>query len=203
MISYNTEVKVDISKNNYVEAGIVENVELKSIRYEKTEKGNEFIEFVFEDENGSRLVQTEYKPKGKDESEELERTIKQIKRIKQIICGYDEKNPASVTIINPSEYVIHANDFKSFCEQTIRIVGTKNVGKKLRIKAVYNDNGYVTLPKYSTYAFVEPMTILKEKSMIKILSIDKMTRPVPQASTGTSNPFEVTPKAVSNDDLPF
>lgn len=206
MYNVDSTVKIDVVKNNYIEAGITENVELKSIRYSMTDKGNEFIEFVFEDENGAKLTQTEYKPKGQTEEQTLERTIKQIKRIKQIICGYDEKNPATITFVDPKDYIIRANDFKTFAEETIRILGNKYIGKKIRIKGVYNDNGFVTLPKYSTYAFVEPMSIPKEKSLLKLLSIDKMTRPEQTAPVGNTSPFETiasATKPTAGDDLPF
>ena len=206
MITYNVDstVKVDVAKNNYIEAGIVENVELKSVRYEVTEKGNEFIEFVFEDENGGKLTQTEYKPKGTTEEQTLERTVKQIKRIKQLVCGYDDKNPATMTFVNPNNYIIRANDFKTFAEETIRLLGTSYVGKKVRIKAVYNDNGFVTLPKYSTYAFIEPMSLSKDKTMIKMLNIDKLIRPEKSAPVGQPNVFEQMASATKPiDDLPF
>ena len=203
---YNTStVSVDIAKNsNYVEAGIIENAELKSIRYAVSEKGNEFIEFTFEDSTGSKLTQTEYKPSGKTSEEELEKTIKQMQRIKQIVCGYDEKNPETITYLQPSEYSVQANDFKSFCEGTIRLLNNRYVGKKVRIKAVYSDKGFVTLPKYSKFVFIEPMTIPVEKSAIRILGIDKIVRPVLEKSTGAANPFDAPVKqAPSHSDLPF
>ena len=210
MITYKVDssVNVEVSKNNYVEAGIVDNLELKSIRYAVTDKGNEFIEFVFEDETGAKLIQTEYKPKGNTEEQELERTLKQIKRIKQIICGYNEKDPKTYTFVNPSDYNINATSFESFAKETIRILGNKNVGKKVRVKAVYNDNGFVTLPKYSTYAFIEPMSLPKDKSIIKELSIDKFKRPEATANTNQSsaNVFDTVAAATkpqSVDDLPF
>lgn len=206
---YNTEgISVNINKdNNYVEAGIIENVELKNVRYAVSPNGSEFIEFSFEDENGNKLTQTEYKPSSDDNTKLLDKTVKQMKRIMQIVCGSDDKNPDTITFISPSEYKIAANDFKSYCEAVIRILGNRFVGKKVRIKAVYSDKGYVTLPKYSTYVFIEPMSLPKEKSKIRILGIDQIVRPeLSRPTFSNSSPFETIAAATKPEptsDIPF
>ena len=49
----------------------------------------------------------------------------------------------------------------------------------LRIKVVYNNSGYTTLPKYAKYRFIEPMTIVdKNESVIVKLNIDQFEKPV-------------------------
>lgn len=201
MISYNVDssVKLELSTTNYLEAGIHEDVELKSIRFGVSPKGNEFIEFSFVDPSGRSLIHTEYKPTGTDEEKVLSRTINQIKRIKQIILCF----------VPESEYVVHANTYKEFCENTIKIVGNRNTGKKLRVKAVYSDKGFITLPGYSKFKFIESMDIPKEKSGIRILSLDQITRPVLTGSNPTVSPFDTIADATKPnntnpiDDLPF
>lgn len=195
MYKVDASVKLDIAKSNYIEAGIHENIELKEVRYGVSDKGNEFIAFKFEDENGAVLTQTEWKASGKTEEQTLSKTINQIKRLKQIALVFMTEN----------EYVINADSFKGFAEATIKLLGNKFVGKKVRIKAVYSDTGYVTLPNYSKFTFIEPMTTPKEKSLIKILSMDKTTRPEPTAAPQVTNPFEVTAPTATPavDDLPF
>ena len=46
----------------------------------------------------------------------------------------------------------------------------------VRVKIVYNDNNYTTLPRYTKYTFIEPMILPEgETSSIVELSIDKFT----------------------------
>jgi hypothetical protein len=180
----NSSVKLDLSNPLYMEAGIHENVELIDIKFNTSEKGNEFLAFTFTNPNGETLVHTEWKPDTDD------KILNQIKRIKQIALSF----------IPEDRYNINAADFKSFSEQTIALLSNACKGIKVRIKAVYKGK-YVTLPSYSRYTFIERMSV--EKSSIKILGMDSMTPPQPtQGYTGNSNPFSTgATSGMTNQDL--
>jgi hypothetical protein len=207
MVTYNTNVQVDIKQPNFIEAGIHENIELKKIEYRISDKGNEFLVLTFEDENGATLIQTEWQPsKMDDEVKAQEKTSNQINRLRQIFCGYDRKNPETMTFIPHKDFDIQATTFKEFCEKAINILSDKFVGKKLRIKCGYYKDNFVILPNYSKFPFIEPMTIPTEKSKIRRLSMDKFERPEFKTSVPTANSLETTTKKGStseDEDLPF
>ena len=84
----------------------------------------------------------------------------------------------------------------------------------LRIKFVYNNRGFVTLPIYAKFQFIERMDT--PKSNIKILDKDQLIRPVvadtevkvntdylatPGTSLGSSE--NTTSTTQVNSDLPF
>jgi hypothetical protein len=82
-------------------------------------------------------------------------------------------------------------------------------GSKMRIKAVYDLKGYVTLPNY--VPFIEPMAIPASDSKLVILSSDRKERATGDVEVKTSNPFDTlttTPttfqvEAPKGNDLPF
>jgi hypothetical protein len=195
--------KVDKSVNsearttNFLDVGIHENVELTNVRYDVSPNaGNEFIAFTFE-MDGKTLIHTEYQPKDEDPEKLENKKANQIKRIKHIVTKY----------ISEDLFVINAQNFKEFCESTIRLLGTSYVGVKVRLKVVYSFNNYTSLPNY--VPFIEKMDVPKEKSGLEILSIDKMTKTQPDTERNTqTNPYESTDKSASDtnkgdNDLPF
>jgi hypothetical protein len=208
----NNTVNTELSTSNYMEAGIHENVELTKVEYGVSPNNSEkeFIAFYFNDETGTQLSHTEWKPK--DGFDTTPKTIaNQIARIKQIVCGplqYNKNNvlinPESITFLHPDKYNIDVDNFKDFATKTISLLGDTFKGKLVRIKAVYSNTGYITLPSYSKFAFIEPMTISLDKSKIRILSMDKITRPIQQAATSNANPFDTSVVPTQpKDEYPF
>lgn len=179
MYNVNKNIDSEGRSANFVDVGIHEDVELKGVEYKVSpDAGNEFMVFHFEKE-GKTLSHTEWKPKDVDPEKLENKTNNQIKRVKHIVTKF----------ISEELYTFEVNDFKSFCLQTIKLLGDSYVGKKVRIKVVYSFNNYTSLPNY--VPFIEKMEIPKEKSKLEILSIDKMTKEradvEPQVQT---NPFE-------------
>jgi hypothetical protein len=170
----------------FMEPGIHENVELTEVKYGISEKGNEYLAFYFKNDNNEQLSHTEWKPS----DSEQERIVNQMRRVKHIVTKF----------VPESEYVFNANSFKEFAENTIRILGNKNKGKKIRIKVTYSNTGFTDLPNY--VPFIESMDIPKEKSQLKISSIDKVTKDISTSTTATNskNPFVTETKT---SDLPF
>ena len=196
-MSYNVtkDLGNDNTSRNFMDVGIHENCELTRVEYNKTEKGNEFLAFYFVNPEGEELSHTEWKPR----SESADRVENQIQRIKQLICGY---RGDKTIYISRDSFVFKADDFEEFAKTTINLLGDSYKGKKVRVKVVYSDTGYTSLPQYWKFRFIESMDVLKENSKIKMMSIDKVTRePKPDVVETTLNPIEV--KAKVNDDLPF
>lgn len=203
-------VKKDVA---FLTAGIHDNVYLIGVRYETSVQGNNFIEFKFEKE-GRIMTHTEWEPskttpQGELSQEEFESKLdNQYKRIEEILlCFYSAE-----------ELQFEDGDFKTFANWVAKLLTTDKVKQTpLRVKVVYNNKGYTTLPKYAKYTFIEPMSIVSEgKSVIAKLGIDNFEKPiVADNEASNTNPFQIVNGTLSNiadneasasktvDDLPF
>lgn len=202
---YSKDRAANISKSDvkYLPAGINEDVQLKSVKCEKSPNGNYFLEITF-DKGGATLTHTEWEPKMSNfittEEALQSKADNQYSRMLQILsCFYPE------SVLN-----FNGENFKEFAEWIVSLLNSADKNKKLRVKVVYNNKGYTTLPSYAKYTFIEPMELPEGKtSAIVELNIDKFTRPV-VADTETTeiNPFEqpktsIQTQADKEDDLPF
>lgn len=197
---YSTELANKIetidNSNKYLEAGIHENVSLVSSRTEKSINGNTFLEIKFE-KDGKVLTHTEWESNKLPEMTEeayQERVSKQVKRVLQILsCFY----PKEALVFTGATY-------KEFAEWAANLLNAADKTKLVRVKVVYNNKGYTTLPNYCKFTFIEPMNLSEgQKSMISILNIDQITRPViADKETKEDNPLE-TINQDTNNDLPF
>lgn len=182
-MSYNVtlELPYESTSDNFMDVGIHENVEMVKIEYGKT-PNNEFLAFYFVGPTGEKLSHTEWKPTGVDTEKVAEKEMNQMSRIKQIVLNF----------ISPERFIFQANSFEEFAKKVIELIGTSYVGVKLRLKVVYSGK-YTSLPNYWKFRFIERMDqVPAEKSKIKVLSIDKMTRVADPIPTNT-NPFEAAP----------
>lgn len=170
---YSKERAQQIVKNDvkFIPAGIHENVTLKSARVAESPTGLKFLEIVFE-KNGATLTQTEWKPtkfEGMDDSALQKKEDTQFSRMMQILlCWYSDE-----------ELVFNGTSFEEFSQEVVNYLNNADKSKKLRVKIVYNDKGYTTLPSYARYTFIEPMVLPEgQTSSITELRIDNFTKPV-------------------------
>lgn len=194
---FNTSTAFNIEKKDvkFMEAGIHEDVSLERVRYDKSPNGNEFIEFSFS-KDGATTTHTEYAPqKYPDQTEEEFNTKvnKQVSRILQIMEVFYDRSRLSFT----------ADSFSSFATWVVSLMSGIPKDSKIRIKLVYNNSGYTSLPKYSVYTFIESMDIAEKDSKIKRLGIDTFTRPeqaspdTEESSTSASSTFSSSSSQVS------
>jgi hypothetical protein len=206
---YSTDLANQVTLNNnssntkYLEAGIHDNVKFTSVKTAVSPTGKNFIEFRFE-KDGKELVHTEWEPKERAEDTEEQNQNKatnQVTRINRILrCFY----PKEVLNFTGSSY-------KEFTNWVVAMLNAANKDTLLKVKVVYNKDGYTTLPSYVKFAAIEPMNIPmgfyeegKNESMIReITGIDLFVKPVvSDKETVVVNPLEVKSEAPS-DDLPF
>lgn len=206
---YSTDLANQVTLNNnssntkYLEAGIHDNVKFTSVKTAVSPTGKNFIEFRFE-KDGKELVHTEWEPKERAEDTEEQNQNKatnQVTRINRILrCFY----PKEVLNFTGSSY-------KEFTNWVVAMLNAANKDTLLKVKVVYNKDGYTTLPSYVKFAAFEPMNIPmgfyeegKNESMIReITGIDLFVKPVvSDKETIEVNPLEVKTEAPS-DDLPF
>jgi hypothetical protein len=211
-VDKNLEVKTN--SRSFITTGIHENIRLVNVAYGTTPRGVEFLSFYFEDERGDTLSQTEFpvslrKPLDSMSEQEKEMYLGSIdtqkRRVGQIVT----------TFVSKEKYSFVANTFKEFAENIIRILNDRDKSILARVKVVYNKKNYTTLPSYWKFPFIEPMTVSKEDSKIRILNIDNMVKKeadlesIPEAV----DPYVDPPKSEaidpnvdlpkSADDLPF
>lgn len=170
---YSKERAQQIVKNDvkFIPAGIHENVTLKSARVAESPIGLKFLEIVFE-KNGATLTQTEWKPtkfEGMDDSALQKKEDTQFSRMMQILlCWYSDE-----------QLVFNGTSFEEFSQEVVNYLNNADKSKKLRVKIVYNNKGYTTLPSYARYTFIEPMVLPEgQTSNITELRIDNFTKPV-------------------------
>lgn len=194
---YSKERAQQIAKNDikYIPVGIQENVALKSAKVTTSPNGNLFLEITFE-KDGATLTQTEWKPTkfGNMSDEDLQKKEDtQFSRMMQILlCFYKDE-----------ELIFNATNFEGWAEEIANYLNRADKSKLLRVKVVYNNKNYTTLPTYAKYTFIEPMSIPKEESSIIELGIDKFTRSVVADQESNTDPLNVVEETSSENDLPF
>lgn len=198
---YSKERAQQIVKNDvkFIPAGIHENVTLKSARVAESPTGLKFLEIVFE-KNGATLTQTEWKPtkfEGMDDSALQKKEDTQFSRMMQILlCWYSDE-----------QLVFNGTSFEEFSQEVVNYLNNADKSKKLRVKIVYNDKGYTTLPSYARYTFIEPMVLPEgQTSSITELRIDNFTKPVvADTETPVANLTSISTSSDNADpnELPF
>ena len=187
MYNVNQDIDSETGATNFLDVGIHENVELINTEYKTSPEGNEFMVFKFE-KNGKFVSHTEWKPRDEDPERLESKTKNQIKRVKHIVTKF----------IPEDTYVFNVTDFKSFCENTIKLLSELYKGKKCRLKVIYSFNNYTGLPNY--VPFIESMDISKSDSKLEILSIDKMKKDnIADVDYSEKNPFAKTEKTPETD----
>lgn len=189
----------EFSNSSYMPVGINQNVTLKEVNCNKSPQGLDFLEIVFENEDGQTAIMTEWKnTKGmyiKTDEDLQKRDNAQFGRVCQIIdCFYPQRPDAELST------------FKEMIDWTKQMldpmIATK---KKLRLKVIYDKKGYTQVSKLGI--FVEDMS--NTDSQIKLFKNDLMERPV-VADKENNDPLNVPPTVTPEtadtagvSDLPF
>ena len=114
---------------------------------------------------------------------------------------------------NPEDRTFTGETFEQFANWVVDMLEKADKSILLRIKVVYNNSGYTTLPRYAKYTFIEPMSIVNEnKSVIVKLGIDLFEKPiVADQEQANPNPLmnptvgseSVSSSLDASSDLPF
>lgn len=191
----------EFSGGKFMSVGINDNVTLKEVNVKTSPQGHDFLEIVFQNEQGQEAKFSEWKNTKSQwitTDEELQkRDNAQFGRLCQLLdCYYPERPEAEL-----STFKEMIDWVKSKLDPMIALK------KGLRIKVVYDKKGFATVSKLGLY--VEPMTVSADSSQIKLFKSDLLERPV-QADVEVNDPLNtppsVTPDAASVNgvsDLPF
>ena len=183
--------------DSYMPVGINDNVTLKEVNVNKSPQGKDYLEFVFQDEEGKTASFTEWKNEKntwiKTDEDLQNRDNKQFGRILQIVKCF--KNDPE---FEGSSFVEMINWVKT----TLTTIGEWDK-TLLRLKVIYDKKGYTTVSKNGIY--VEPMSI--EESQIKLWKNDLLEHPIVADNESSTDPLtqQSTPVTEKNgaDDLPF
>lgn len=205
-MGYSKKAAQEVSdfKSKYMNAGINEGVSIDKVEVKVSPNGNKMFDITFINEQGQTAVHTEWEPKMapwmKDKSDLERNQARQFKKMLQILmCYYTDEQ------IN-----FEGEDFMSFANYIATMLNAADKTKKLRLKLVYNKDGYTTIPTAVDDTFIEPMDVTESK--IQITAKDIVVRPViADKEVKNDNPFmatttpEVATAAFSNpvSDLPF
>lgn len=170
----NENVKVATEMQQYVKAGIHENIVLVEAKHEVLDNGGEFLSLQFRDEKGNKLSFTDwpitpFEPLS-EMSEESKKAFEtkfqnRMSVLRQFIIALTGKKDVS----------INASSFKELAQSLVKLFsGDTNL---VRVKATYDKKGWVTIPKTHWATVIESMDIPTEESTIEILASDLMERP--------------------------
>lgn len=200
---YNTKtatINNEEFNSNYIPVGINDNITLKEVSVEKSPQGKDFLRVTFENETGQTAEFTEWKNEKnmwiKTDADLQNKDNQQFGRIIQLINCFTTTPDVEINSFNEMIKWV-----KSILDPFIKDK------KKLRLKVIYNKNGYTQVSKYGTY--VEPMDVTE--SQIKLFKNDLLERPVKAdaekpADPLATNPIKVdTPVTETEDinELPF
>ena len=189
--------------SSYMPVGINENVTLKEVNVNKTPQGRDFLEIIFENEQGQTATMTEWKNEKnmwiKTDEDLQNRDNQQFGRILQVI---DAANGSHIDFEGNS-FVEMINWVKAQLEPA---TNPDNIRQGMRLKVVYDKKGYTKVSSYGV--FVEPMSVAKEESQIKLWKNDLLERPVQADVEKPADPLSVVATPVTEtstgaDDLPF
>ena len=181
--------------------GINENITLKEVNVNKTPQGRDFLEIIFENENGQTATMTEWKNEKNQwivTDEDLQRRDnQQFGRILQVI---DAAN-GSHTDFEGNSFAEMINWVKAQLEPA---TNPANMRQGMRLKVVYDKKGFTKVS--SLGIFVEPMNVTE--SQIKLWKNDLLERPIVADREPAADPLSVAATPVTEtqtgaDDLPF
>lgn len=193
--------------SSYMPVGINENIILKEVNVNKTPQGRDFLEIIFENENGQTATMTEWKNEKNQwivTDEDLQRRDnQQFGRILQVIDAVTGKHDD----FEGSSFVEMINWAKSQIDRMIAASTsgtTEEIKVPVRLKVVYDKKGYTKVS--SLGVFVEPMSVTE--SQIKLWKNDLLERPIVADKEPVADPLSVTAAPVTEthtgaDDLPF
>ena len=188
--------------SSYMPVGINKHVHLKEVNVNKTQNGRDFLEFIFENEQGQTASMTEWKNEKnmwiKTDEDLQRRDDAQFGRILQIMKAVKDDD----------NFEFEGNSFVEMINWVKATIGGTPNNRLLRLKVVYDKNGYTKVSNLGI--FVEPMCVDENESQIKLWKNDLLERPVqpdkeddPLGSPNIGVSTPVTETKTGADDLPF
>lgn len=140
------------SESKYLSAGIIDNVNVQEVKSGiSPNKGSRFISITFV-KNDSTVNTTFWEPGSfpSDTPDKVkEKFLRIMFRLTQIVeAYYPIGDPATECQVE---------NFTQLSDWFINVMNARDKSKLARAKFVYNKEGYLALPSYAKYRFIEPM----------------------------------------------
>ena len=167
---YNSSRAKEISTTKVIAACINDNCKLIGAELKMSPiQNNAFIEITFNTSDGLKFTHTEWTPtkfEGMSDADLEKKYDTQYARMLQILeCFYKE-----------DELNFDGESFVEFANWLVDLLNKADKTIGLRVKLVYNNKGYLTMPSYAKFKFIERMDTAV--SAVKILDKDQIVRPV-------------------------
>ena len=165
----------------------VDNVRITEFKIDKNDKGGNYFDIVLQDENGNTTNLREYEPDATRSDFESKKKS-QLTRLKHLVTKYTPEGTQ----------LPQANTFPELWAGVRDLLGQNNCrSTPMRLKLVFNDKGYLTVPKYVPY--LESMTVPKTESKLKLdRGFDNLIKSKPDTMKSSS-----AEQAGDTDELPF
>lgn len=150
----------------FITAGIQEDIKLETAKIKMTPTGTEVFEVTFLKDNKKGYMTEWLHPEDATEQQE--------KVAGRILCV--------LKAFLPKEAIdnLEAKDITDLANKAVIALNATKDSTLLRVKFVYIKDK-VTVPRYSKFTWIEPMSVAKADSKIQWLSMDSMT---PEVATG-------------------
>ena len=183
--------------SSYMPVGINENINLKEVNVNKSPQGLDFLEIIFQNNEGQTVTMTEWKNTKnmwiKTDEDLQRRDNQQFGRILQVIDAVkgghsDFEGSSFIEMITWAKMCLNDGD-----------------NNPIRLKVIYDKKGYTTVSKNGI--FVESMDVAE--SQIKLWKNDLLERPVKADEEKPNDPLAGNSAPVTADsntgadDLPF
>lgn len=162
----------------------LDNVLIEGFHVEQSDKGT-YFDIVLKDSKGNTTNIREYEPdSNRDDFEKKKKS--QLTRLKHIVTKF---TPEGTQL--PS-----ANTFPELWQGVQQLLGQNQCNSKpVRLKLVYNDKGYLSVPKY--VPFMELMSVSPDSTGLKLdPGFDNLIRQKPDSP-------KTAAVGAEEDDLPF
>lgn len=197
---YNSNRAKEISTTKVIAAGINDNCKLVGAELKMSPiQNNAFVEITFNTADGLKFTHTEWTPtkfEGMTDADLEKKYDTQYARMLQILeCFYKE-----------DELNFDGESFVEFANWLVDLLNKADKSISLRVKLVYNNKGYLTMPSYAKFKFIERMDTAI--SAVKILDKDQIVRPIapdaePVVVNTIANGTTATDTPVNPNGLPF
>lgn len=197
---YNSNRAKEISTTKVIAAGINDNCKLIGAELKMSPiQNNAFVEITFNTADGLKFTHTEWTPtkfEGMTDADLEKKYDTQYARMLQILeCFYKE-----------DELNFDGESFVEFANWLVDLLNKADKTVSLRVKLVYNNKGYLTMPSYAKFKFIERMDTAI--SAVKILDKDQIVRPIapdaePVVVNTIANSTTAIDTPVNPNGLPF
>ena len=141
-----------LADNKYLSSGIVDDITISEVKYEKSPNGNKYISVTLsKDEATVNMTIWESKKFSSQETDAYlqKKCYTVMGRLQQIVKAYYPVNDPATEC--------EVATFDDLANWFINAINNRDKSKLVRIKIVYDNKGFLSLPTYAKYTFIEPM----------------------------------------------